>query len=156
MELFLNQLCLRPSCGGTCHFRSEYRPGDITIADFKGLDKVFPELMGTKFNYSAIIPNSSKGMEKVMQMTDIGKYKCDLSEIKKYNPLFYKQTWRQEYRNTFFEEYINSEIETIKKWTTSSNFKCIDIKDYIYQSLPVPIRKILITRKKRKSNERKK
>ena len=62
-QLFLKQLCLRPSCGKYCNYRNRSkRPGDFTIADFKGLTKVIPQLLGTKYNYSTIVANSEKAM----------------------------------------------------------------------------------------------
>ena len=44
IKLFLSQNALRPCCGKNCAFRNEYRYGDVTIADFKGLTTVFPQL----------------------------------------------------------------------------------------------------------------
>jgi hypothetical protein len=35
-QLFLSQLCLRPSRGENCIYRTQKRQGDITIADFNG------------------------------------------------------------------------------------------------------------------------
>lgn len=155
MELFLKQLCLRPSCGGNCHFRSEKRPGDITIADFKGLYEVFPQLRGTRYNYSAIIPNSEKGMDIVKKVTGISRYQCGLEEIKTHNPLFFRQTWVQENRDQFFQEYCDANIDAIKKWTEKTEIYHLGIKDMIYQALPVSLRRALIDRRMRNGCERK-
>ncbi len=42
-ELFLKNLCLRPSCYD-CAFKGTARPSDITLADFWGAEKVAPTL----------------------------------------------------------------------------------------------------------------
>ena len=59
-KFFLSQLCLRKSCGENCKFRNRNRMSDITIADFKGKLKVFPNMFDHR-NYSTIIFNSKKG-----------------------------------------------------------------------------------------------
>jgi coenzyme F420-reducing hydrogenase beta subunit len=108
-DFFLNQLCLRPSCGGNCKFRSINRTSDITIADFKNKSDIFPKLRDSK-NYSTIIVNSIKGsivyngLHKTMTI-----FPCDLEDIKKYNPLFCKHTKGNPLRNEFFKDYIEEE-----------------------------------------------
>lgn len=52
IQLFLKQICLRPSCGKNCKYRGQNkRSGDFTIADLKGLTSIFPDLLGTKKNW---------------------------------------------------------------------------------------------------------
>lgn len=117
-QLFLNQLCLRPSCSNNCKFRSADRQGDITIADFKGLDKVFPELGGELYNYSSIIINSQKGEELLSLLSkSMVLHECDKSDIIKYNPLFAGHTWTNSDREIFFDDFIKSPSEAINKWT---------------------------------------
>lgn len=90
MQLYLKQICLRPSCGQNCKYRGRIRrPGDFTIADFKGLSSIFPDLLGTKRNYSTIVCNSEKAttlipqLKKQMEMREV-----TIEDIIKYNPLF--------------------------------------------------------------------
>lgn len=104
-RLFFSQLCLRKSCGSNCRFRSSNRLGDITIADFKNKNKVFPELRDCK-NYSTIIVNSYKGdfvYKKLGNRMTI--LPCDLQAIKTHNPLFYRHTEDNPLRNQFFEDF---------------------------------------------------
>ena len=139
-QLFLSQMCLRPSCGKNCIYRSENRPGDITIADFKGLVAVFPELAGTKKNYSTIIFNNQQGqkvlaaLQKSMHMR-----KCSMEAIKEYNPLFYKHTWFCAERDAFFADFTSSET-VIDRWTENAKISKLNWKRAIYDSLPKKIR----------------
>ncbi len=116
MQLFLSQQCLRPSCGKNCRFRSLPRRGDITIADFKGLAEVFPDRIGSRRNYSSVLLNTPKGkslLPKLSQSMEMRR--CDIEDIKKYNPLFYRQTRSSDERDPFFREFCVSPERTIEK-----------------------------------------
>ena len=146
IQLFLDQNCLRPSCAENCRFRNEVRQGDFTLADFKGLADVFPHLRGTKLNYSAIVINSIKGykilnaLKEQMDMLD-----CKVEDIKRYNPLFYRQTEPSDDRNKFFEEYINNPDEAIAKWTKPATIARLSFKRRFFNSLPHVIRHSILT-----------
>ncbi len=124
IQLFLDQMCLRPSCGENCKYRDEHRQGDITIADFKGLHTVFPDIVSASKNYSTIVINNSKGMSIVEALGDRMVIKeCDLRFIKQFNPLFYKHTYFQEKRQEFFDEFVSNPKEAIEQYTAIQNFK---------------------------------
>lgn len=151
IQLFLKQNCLRPSCGKNCHYRTKNRVGDITIADFKGLTEVFPELLGTKKNYSSIIINSEKAYKLINRLKkQMIMFECDLENIKKYNPLFYRQTWFSYDRDTFFEDFTKNPSDAIEKWTKPATVSVVSKKRLLYNSLPTFLRRILI--KIRKGN----
>ncbi len=148
INLFLSQKCLRPSCGDNCHFRSASRPGDVTIADFKGLLEVFPDLKGTKWNYSSIITNSPKGAKVVQKLTRTMQMRaCDLEVIKQYNPLFYRQTWASEERDVFFSDFIASPKEAIRKWTKPAKVYTESNKRKLWEALPTWLRKLVLNRR---------
>lgn len=146
IQLFLKQTCLRPSCGKNCIFRNEHRQGDITVADFKHLLKVFPNLTGTKKNYSTIVANNEKGLSAVellngrMDLTE-----CDIEIIKENNPLFARQTLFSEDRDGFFEEFIASPQETIEKRTEPFAVLKQSFAKKLWALTPVFARKISIT-----------
>jgi coenzyme F420-reducing hydrogenase beta subunit len=106
-DFFLNQLCLRPSCANNCKFRSSNRLGDITIADFKNKEGVFPRLMDYK-NYSTVVVNSKKGdlIFNILQ-NRMKVLPCELDDIKRYNPLFYRHTKDNPQRKDFFKDYTS-------------------------------------------------
>lgn len=132
IQLFLSQLCLRPCCGENCVFRCENRQGDITIADFKGLAEVLPVLRFSKRNFSSLIANSKKGYQVVagLKKTCL-MYQVSINDIKKYNPLFFKQTWFANKRDLFFLDYKDNGINAIKKWTKPAQ----EFKPRIIQTL---------------------
>lgn len=59
MRLFLSNVILRPSCY-SCAAKGGKSKSDITIADFWGIEKIFPECNDDK-GYSLIMVNTSKG-----------------------------------------------------------------------------------------------
>lgn len=145
IQLFLSQKCLRKSCSN-CPFRNQIREGDITIADFKGLTKVFPQLVGEKQNYSTIIVNTQKGFSLLPVLKKhMTLYECDLEDIKKYNPLFYRQTKMAEGRDGFFSQYHEDNIKAVKDNTVPFSIYRKSIKRKIWDVLPIAIRKIVIS-----------
>lgn len=145
IQLFLSQLCLRPCCGSNCQYRTEFRQGDITIADFKGLEKVFPELLGTKRNYSSIIFNTEKGLALLPDLQEnMVMYECTLKDIKTRNPLFFQQTESSGKREAFFLEYQNNPINTIKQWTNKTQLYKRSIFRKIYDMCPIYVRKLVL------------
>ena len=126
-QLFLSQLCLRNSCQSNCRFRTANRMGDITIGDFKNKDKVFPKLKDYR-NYSTIVVNSRKGdvvFKQLKERMDI--IPCDIEDIKKYNPLFYRTTYDNPLRDQFFYDFVQGmEIdELVEKYKTKYKEKKI-------------------------------
>ena len=112
-RLFLSQVCLRPCCSTNCKYRTEYRTGDITIADFKALKQVFPQITDYR-NYSTVIFNTKKGeelhndLEKRMIM-----YSTSIDNIKKHNPLYCHTTLGNPKRSYFFEDYTKGVSYTV-------------------------------------------
>lgn len=143
IQLFLRQICLRPSCGQNCNYRGhDKRPGDFTIADFKGLTKIFPDLIGTKRNYSTIVANSEKSLailpqlEKQMEMRTV-----TIEDIIKFNPLFDGHTWFSEERDKFFAEFVKDADGAIKRYTTPYEIFKTSLKGKLFNILPVWLRK---------------
>jgi len=133
-RLFLHQLCLRPSCGNNCKFRTEKRLGDITIADLKGKNRVFPKLMDYR-NYSAVVVNSEKGDEvfhRLSERMDILTF--DLAQLEKYNPLFSMTTSDNPLRSSFFKDFQEGlDIATLaRKYVPVRSLGQLDrIKDFV-------------------------
>ena len=117
----------------------------MTIADFKGLSRVFPELLGSKRNYSTIVTNNIKGEEVIPLLKDkmivLG---CDVAEIGKYNPLFERQTWFSNERDRFFAEYIKDPISALETWTVDASTFEPSLKRKVYNSLPVFVRRAVL------------
>lgn len=146
MQLFLKQICLRPSCGQNCKYRGRIRrPGDFTIADFKGLSSSFPDLLGTKRNYSTIVCNSEKAttlipqLKKQMEMREV-----TIEDIIKYNPLFDGHTWFSNERDKFFVDFSKDHEGTVLRYTTPYKPFYTSIKGAIFNILPTWMRKIYL------------
>lgn len=145
IQLFLSQLCLRPSCGRNCRFRSEQRQGDVTIADFKGLTTVFPDLEGTKKNYSAIVFHTDKAYKLLPELSKTMEMRpCRIDDIKKYNPLYYRQTWFSEKRDSFFKDFLDNPKKAINQYTKSTTVSRLSLKKKIWMSLPQTVRRMII------------
>lgn len=145
IQLFLSQRALRPSCSTNCQFRHRERQGDLTIADFKGLQKVFPELTGSKKNYSSIVVNSAKGMAVVSDLKkSMEMHTCAIDMICAYNPLFCRHTETAKNRDVFFEEFVQQPVETIEKWTKPCQVCPRTVKSLIHELVPTPLRKAVI------------
>lgn len=137
MQLFLSQNALRPSCGKNCVFRNPKRQGDLTIADFKGLFQVFPQLFGSKRNFTAVVSNSQKGecvVETLQKTTTI--YETKVSNIVKFNPLFERNTWFSKDRDAFFQDFVKDPRLAISKWTVPHTIYRPSLKRRIYNFLP--------------------
>lgn len=118
IQLFLSQNALRPSCGANCKYRDIRRPGDITLADCKGLGEIFPNLEFSKQNYSTIVSNTAKGDECLRMLNGsmrIHHYSID--DVIKFNPLFAHHTWASKDRDAFFVDFLASPEQAVKKWT---------------------------------------
>lgn len=145
IQLFWKQKCLRPSCGGNCKYRDGQRYGDLTIADFKGLYELYPEKRSEKYNYSTIVSNTEKGKAVIEQLHKKMIIKeVDIEVIKKYNPLFCKQTPLCDTRNTFFASFEQDGEEAITECTTPAKEYKRSKKRLLYDCLPVWVRKMLI------------
>lgn len=148
LQLFIKQHCLKSSCGKNCIYRNEHRQGDITIGDFKGLTKVFPQLEGCKKNYSTIVINTSKGENLVSKLTGrMDMLPCSTEDIKQYNPLFHRHTHFSEQRNEFFNDFIVDAQGSIEKWTISAKAYTKSLKGKVFDILPQRARRWLNERR---------
>ena len=145
LQLFLKQLCLRPSCGKNCQYRNGIRPGDITIADFKGLFNIFPHLLGEKKNYSTVISNTPKGEQAIEELRkNVKLLACSTDDILRFNPLFAKQTWFSDSRDQFFKEYVSNSLVSIQKWTKPYKKYSLSFRQNLFNRLPIFARKLIL------------
>ena len=143
MQLFLSEKCLRRSCGKNCKYRNRNRQGDITLADYKGLFLDFPDLQGSKYNYTALVFNTSKSLNIKQKLADrLVMHKSTLEAIKRDNPLFYKQT-DHEADKDFFEKYVDSTVETCLNYTEDATVMRWSLIRFLYDALPLCVRKII-------------
>lgn len=114
MKLFLSDIALRESCYN-CNFKLGNKYSDITLGDFWGVQKYYPE-MYNKQGVSAIIVNTEKGQKIFKDISDNICYKeCKLEEIVSGNPSLAKSGKTPKSRNEFFSELDSKDIEYLTK-----------------------------------------
>lgn len=145
IQLFLSQNAIRPACGQNCRYRSTNRTGDITIADCKGLTKIFPNLIGAKQNYSTVVSNTSKGENILRQLDKTMKtYPCTIADVVRYNPLFAHQTTPSHKRDEFFRDFEQNPRNAIVKWTQPYKIVRISFLQKLYDVCPEWLRRLFL------------
>lgn len=110
MKLFLNNLDLRESCYN-CSFKKINRKSDITIADFWGINKVFPEL-NDELGVSAIIINSKKGEIIFENIKENLEYKkTDIDSVISSNSCMVESVKYNNRREEFFKKLNESDFK---------------------------------------------
>ena len=111
--LFSN-LYIRPSCG-KCEFKGIPRQGDITLADFWGLEKKLDDDKGS----SMLLINSEKGRLLFEQAKEnLNCYQRDFSEIFAGNSCFYSSVTVPKNGEKFLRDLDNGKFSDIlKKYT---------------------------------------
>lgn len=114
MKLFLADVALRQSCFN-CNFKLGNKYSDITLGDFWGIKKHYPE-MYNKNGVSAIIINTKQGEELFNNINKDIKYKeCKLEEILSGNPSLKISGKEPKTRNNFFKELDILPISVLTK-----------------------------------------
>ena len=136
-QLFLKQLCTRPSCGKNCIFKNDYRQSDITLADYNGSSNNFPLIEDDDNNYSTIIANSEKGLSVVSALNEkTFIHELSFEDVKKNNPLFCEQFAFDSDRDGFFRDFV-VDCNSVKKWTHDANKLSISAKTRFFNLLPI-------------------
>lgn len=102
MQGFLSDLYLRPACHN-CKFKQGRCGSDMTLGDFWGIEKVFPN-MDDNLGVSVVLVNSSRG-ESYLKKMDIIRKEVDYENAVKENPCIIKSTSKSKYRPLFMEKY---------------------------------------------------
>lgn len=103
MQLFLHDLCLRPSCY-TCHFKKLHRVSDLTLGDFWGIGEVCPEMDDDK-GTSLVIAHSERGLALLnMLSSQIRCQAVPLDAALAGNPAMCKPAVKPEMREQFMAQ----------------------------------------------------
>lgn len=112
MRLFLNNISIRPSCG-ECAFNNKRSLADITIADYWGVDKQYPEFDDDK-GVTLVLVNSEAGAELLASVSDKAELlTTDFAKGAEYNVAVSKSLPLHPKRAFFFEhldEYTLKEM----------------------------------------------
>lgn len=101
-QLFFRHLILRPSCH-ICPYASLSRPGDVTIGDFWGVEKSFPEFDDDK-GISLLFCNTEKGLDVWRQISEHFDT-LELSAEQCLQPNLHTPAQKPGWRQGFWEGY---------------------------------------------------
>ena len=123
MQGFLNNVYLRPSCY-SCAYKTIYRQADITLADFWGVEKLYPDMDDDK-GTSFVWIHSEKGKELFEMIKDQLIYKiADCNRAIVINSAATNSCPKYPKRKEFYEDIQKLDFEyAIKKHTKESCYK---------------------------------
>lgn len=123
MRGFLKNLYLRPSCYD-CKFKSKERISDITLADFWGINDIYPDIDDDK-GISLVIVHSIKGSNLFEKLkTNMFCIEVNIDNAIKYNKSMIISVKNNIERNKFFSELLNYDyIETLIEKYSKDTFK---------------------------------
>lgn len=130
---FSKSICLRDTCYN-CSFKSNNRVSDITLADFWGIEKVYPEIKNDN-GVSLVLINSKKGRELFEIIKENTEYKqTDFSLSIKYNPAFAESAVHSKNEKEFADNLCSMRFDRlVRKYVPKTPFflkiiyKAIDI-----------------------------
>lgn len=113
MRLFLNNVSIRPSCGD-CAFNNKRSLADVTIADYWGIDKQFPEFDDDK-GITLVLINTTKGKQLFDSIKDKTTYiSTDFKKGAQYNLAVSKSLGLHPKRQYFFDNLENKTLKELE------------------------------------------
>lgn len=143
MRLFLKNLCLRSSCY-CCNFKKVNRCSDITLADFWGIQREFPELDDDK-GISFVIAHSPKGQKIIENLNTCTIKEIDVNIGAKHNSTLTKSVALPVQRELFFKDLIADKL-SVKQ--LADKYAAIPLLKRVKKMIKHCLKKILIRRKK--------
>lgn len=115
-DLFYEHVMLRPSCHD-CRFANIQRVGDITLADFWGIEKNEPDFNDNK-GVSLVLVNTRKGTSLLDRAkTELEWFECPVENC--MQPPLIKPTAKGGNREAFWRDHGSMEFaDLLKKYTT--------------------------------------
>ena len=111
MSMFLNNISLRPSCYD-CHFTTTNRQGDITLGDFWGIGRKYPERDDDK-GISLIIVNSEKGARVYSEIADgLSGFDSEIETALAGQQTLSSPTKKNPKHNDFYRLYSDKGLKT--------------------------------------------
>ncbi len=120
MKAFLKDIILRPSCYD-CKAKGGRSRSDVTIADFWGINTIFPEMDDDK-GTSLVFINTDKGMAS-LDFTQFYIAETTFNRIKPLNPACYRSCLKHPKREKFFSRLDEENLLSLIEYTTRIPFK---------------------------------
>lgn len=139
MQVFLKNLCLRPSCS-TCPAKSGKCGSDITLADYWGIDNFYPEWDDNK-GTSLILINTTLG-EKMFSKLCVNSIQTTYRQCIIGNPCIEHSVVETKYSSEFWELFYETHLSQIDvvltKMTPSFFYK---VKSLIIRKINILLNK---------------
>lgn len=117
MQLFLNNKSQRNACFH-CPFTTSHRQGDISLGDFWGIGRDYPELDDNK-GISMILVNSDKGAEMYGMIKDqIIAFDSNLEQAIAGNKVLVENIPGEEKRDQYYTTYVTEGLQASFKYHT--------------------------------------
>ena len=114
LSLFLNNKSQRNSCFH-CPFASLHRQGDISLGDFWGIGKRYPDFDDDK-GISLVLLNSIKGKNLYRQIeNNVVSFESDIEQAIAGNKVLYQSIVGEEKRNQFYMDYSDYGLQIALK-----------------------------------------
>lgn len=106
----------RESCY-VCPYARSQRSGDITLADFWGVEK-YLQIPKVRSGVSAILINTDKGQDMLLHIKNkINLYNANLDDIRLINKTLEAPTPRPSERDDFFKSFQSNPVEFLKSFS---------------------------------------
>ena len=105
MKAFVKDLSLRPSCY-SCAFKEKNRSSDITLADFWGVENLFPDIK-TEKGISLVLVNSAKASALFNELNIEFKSVKSIDEAIAFNASMIKSPQRPARRESYIYDVLN-------------------------------------------------
>lgn len=122
MTLYMTRMCMNESCY-KCHYASMDRISDITLGDFWGIEKIYPEF-ADKLGVSLVIANTEQGMKicrKLEGRKDFQLWKCCSDEYVNYQLALNGPAHKPKEYDIFWEDYERGGFQLILKKYAGNN-----------------------------------
>ena len=120
MKVFLSDIALRQSCT-SCNYKELNYFSDITLADFWGLDKSYPELDDST-GVSLVLVNTQKGESLIKQISEKTRItQVEVERAVEGNRPAITNTPAHKNRGKFFENIDNMTVNQLKKRYVEGN-----------------------------------
>jgi ferredoxin len=120
MQLFLRNVCLRPSCY-QCSFKGVSREADITLADFWGVQRILPDIDDDK-GISLLLVHSDKGRSAYNIIDSFFKKEVDFKLAISENPAIQHSVIKPAKRISFFSYLAKKDFQKVIKTYSSDSF----------------------------------
>ena len=132
LRIFFSNVCLRPKCY-SCNFASEFKPSDITIADFWGCKDAHPDFFDDK-GVSAVLTPSLKG-DDLLKSANLDMIISSIDKISHKQSNMHMHSMKSEKYDEFWTMYSNYGFKAIARKYGGYTIKNLLKDTIIYQRL---------------------